>query len=483
MAQDSRRKILAGGRMRKLRQEIGLSQSAMAQELGISLSYLNLIERNQRPVTAQLLIKLSELYSIDPSAFAHEEEQRAQAELEEIFTDPIFAGSGISKTDVRDLNDQAPAIADAMKKLYRGYREARELQAGQIGLNTDTDRSEPQLNPSTDDPIERIRQFIESNGNHFPDLESAADAVTRKLNTQPHLLYAALVDYLKAVHNIAVQVVPAHVLPQALRRYDFHRRTIMISELVEPPGRTFQVAFQLALVEAHDVLEEISERFDKEQGTARKMARIMLANYFAAAVMMPYDKFLSAAESTQYDVDVLASRFSASFEQVAHRLTTLSNPSRRGIPFFMIRVDHAGNVSKRFSAGTFPFSRFGGTCPKWSIHQAFQKQGQVETQVVELPNGSRWFSIARRVRPVASSFGEAGPQFVVGLGCDIKFAERLLYAKAMDLEKNPPTPIGINCRLCERLNCAQRAAPPLIRRLEINENMRGLSPFDSGLGR
>jgi predicted transcriptional regulator len=247
--------------------------------------------------------------------------------------------------------------------------------------------------------------------------------------------------------------------------------------LVDQSGRTFQAAYQLAFAEMREVIDDLAARLEPADGPSRRLLRVSFGNYFAGAVMMPYGKFHEAAETLGFDIDVLGARFGASFEQVAHRLTTLARPAARGIPFFLVRVDSAGNVSKRFSSGRFPFSRYGGTCPLWNVHATFRTPGQVMTQIIELPDGSRWFSIARAVRRSSSRWGAPDPKFVVGLGCELKYAHRLIYARGLDLSAPDPTPIGINCRLCERVACPQRAAPPLTRALIVDEMTRGVSPF------
>ncbi|MCO4054072.1 MAG: DUF2083 domain-containing protein [Bosea sp.] len=474
MSDESGRKILAGARLRRLRRELALSQTSMAMELGISVSYLNLMERNQRPVTAQVLIRLAEVYDVDPRSFAREEEIRAASELEEVFSDPLFRASPVPKTELREAADIAPSLVSAIQRLYRAYVETRE--SGEGGF-TDADRSEGgQI--GRDNPVERVRDFLHAANNHFPEIEEIAERVAGELSGAGHELFHALGERLRERHGLRVQILPVDVMSQALRRFDRHRRRLMISELVEPCGRTFQAACQLAFIEANDLIDAIAARLDPGQGPVRRLLRITLGNYFAAALMMPYARFLQAAETLDYDVDVLSARFSASFEQVAHRLTTLARPTARGIPFFLVRADLAGNVSKRFSSGSFPFSRFGGTCPRWNLHQAFRSPGRVLTQIVELPDGARWFSMARTVRRTASPWGEPEAQFVIGLGCELKFASRLVYSRGLDLKTYEPTPIGINCRLCERQNCSQRAAPPLMRTLQIDESVRGISPFD-----
>ncbi len=475
MDQDKSRKILAGARLRKLRSELNLSQSAMANEIGISISYLNLIERNLRPVTAQILIKLSEAYSIDPGAFSQADELQSTSDLEEIFADSAFHRIVVPKSEIRALAEHSPTVAGAIKRLFGAYVELRDSETNPSAANERGDVS------SRNNAIEQVRSFLQQANNHFLDLENLAEDVTRDLKSTGLDLSAAILARLQNRHNIRVQIMPITVMGKTLRRFDMHRRKILISELVEPSGRIFQIAYHLGLIEAGWAFDKMIESVEGEQD--RRLARMSLANYFAAAIMMPYDDFLAAAEALSYDVEVLCARFQASFEQVAHRLTTLSKPNQRGIPFFMVRMDNAGNVSKRFSSGAFPFSKFGGTCPRWNIHNTFRNPGRVETQVIELPDGAKWFSIARTVKSVAAPWGEENSRFVVGLGCELKHASRMVYSKGLDLKNLTATPIGINCRLCERTNCIQRAAPPMSRPLEVNENIRGYSPFDADLSR
>jgi len=264
---------------------------------------------------------------------------------------------------------------------------------------------------------------------------------------------------------------------ETLRRFDRHRRQLLISELVDGPGRTFQLAFQLGLSECNSAFETIVGRAGALDETPRRLYRITLANYFAAAVLMPYAAFHGAAEALSYDLQVLGQRFNVGFEQVCHRLTTLQRPTARGVPFFMLRVDNAGNVSKRFSSGTFPFSKFGGTCPLWNVHSTFDTPDRLLKQVIELPDASRYFSIAQMVRRPPAPHGQPQPRFAIGLGCEIRHAPKLVYASGMDLAKEEGTPIGVNCRLCERENCSQRAEPPITRTLILDENTRRVSSF------
>src|SRR5438132_12774759 len=326
-------------------------------------------------------------------------------------------------------------------------------------------------------PIERVRDLIEANRNYFPELEQAAESLRDELNVSAEELFAALSARLREKHSIVTRIMPVDVMRETLRRFDRHRRQLLISELIDGPGRAFQLALQIGLAECSAMFEAIVGRGGPLDDTPRRLYRITLANYFAAAVMMPYQAFHAAAEALGYDVHVLAQRFGAGFEQVCHRLTTLQRPNARGIPFFMLRVDNAGNVSKRFSSGTFPFSKFGGTCPLWNVHSTFDTPDRLLSQIVELPDGSRYFSIAQTVRRPVAPHPQAQPRFAIGLGCEIRYAARLIYAAGIDLETTEGTPIRVHCRLCERENCSQRAEPPITRSLILDENTRRVSSF------
>jgi predicted transcriptional regulator/DNA-binding XRE family transcriptional regulator len=468
------KKLFVGPRFRRIRQQLGLSQTQIAEGLGVSPSYVNLIERNQRPVTAQLLLRLAEAYDLDLRDLATADEDRFFAELNEIFSDPLFRQIDLPKQELRDLAELAPGVTHALQRLYAAYTEARRgetLVAAQIADRTEGGgRFEA-------NPIERVRDLVEANRNYFPELEQAAEPLRDEINVATQDLFAALATRLREKHAVTVRIMPVDVMRETLRRFDRHRRQILISELVDAPGRAFQLAFQVALAEGAQTLDALVTRAGSLDDISRRLYRITLANYFAAAVMMPYQPFHAAAEGLGYDVHVLGQRFSASFEQICHRLTTLQRPTARGVPFFMLRLDNAGNVSKRFSSGTFAFSKFGGTCPLWNVHSTFDTPDRLLSQVVELPDGSKYFSIAQTVRRPVAPHPQPQPRFAIGLGCELRHAARLVYAAGLDLEKTEGTPIGVNCRLCEREDCSQRAEPPLTRTLILDENTRRLSSF------
>ncbi|MFL9502181.1 short-chain fatty acyl-CoA regulator family protein [Rhodopseudomonas palustris] len=472
MTGDSGKKLFVGPRFRRIRQQLGLSQTQIAEGLGISPSYVNLIERNQRPVTAQILLRLAETYDLDLRDLATADEDRFFAELNEIFSDPLFRQIDLPKQELRDLAELCPGVTHSLQRLYAAYTEARRGETMVAAQMADREQIRYEANP-----IERIRDLIEANRNYFPELEQAAEAVRDELNIGSQEMFGALTDRLRERHSITTRIMPVDVMRETLRRFDRHRRQLLISELIDGPGRAFQVAFQTGLTEHGGIMDAIVHRAGGLEDQARRLYRITLGNYFAAAVMMPYAAFHAAAEQLSYDVNVLAQRFNAGFEQVCHRLTTLQRPNARGVPFFMLRVDNAGNVSKRFSSGTFPFSKFGGTCPLWNVHSTFDTPDRLLKQVIELPDGSRYFSIAQMVRRPIAPHPQPQPRFAIGLGCEIRHAAKLIYAAGMDLEKAEGTPIGVNCRLCEREHCSQRAEPPITRTLILDENTRRASSF------
>lgn len=471
----SDKKVFVGPRLKRLRKRLGLTQARMAEELGISTSYLNLIERDQRPLSVQILLKLADLYDFELSTLAGDGEARAVAELAEVFSDPLFKSAPVERWELQELAAQAPSTVEAIMLLYRTYRDTTLRMSSLHERLADRDKAE--LLAGASQPIEEVREFIHNSKNYFPAIDEAAEALSDELGVGSAHAFAALQKRLRERHGVAVQIMPVDVMSQSLRYYDRHRRRIMLSELLEQSARDFQLAHQLGILEYGARFDETVKDAGLTNPESMRLCRVNLANYFAAALLMPYQKFLGAAESLAYDIELLGHRFGTSFEQACHRLTTLQRPGARGIPFFFIRIDNAGNVSKRFSAGRFHFSKFGGTCPLWNIHDTFQTPGKIYTQIVRLPDEATYFSVARTVTRAGGHYSQPGQQLAIGLGCDLSYARRLVYARGYDLEAPEATPIGINCHLCERPHCAQRAFPPLNRQIVIDERARGVSLF------
>ncbi|MGH7017573.1 MAG: helix-turn-helix domain-containing protein, partial [Caulobacteraceae bacterium] len=322
-----------------------------------------------------------------------------------------------------------------------------------------------------------VRDFIQSQRNFFPDLEEFAESLGRELGGEAQGFAAAGRERLASRHGIQVRVGPTDVLPDSVRRYDHHRRRLLISELLGAPGRAFAIAYQLALAEHEADIAALVARAAPPGAPTAQLLKVSLANDLAAANMMPYEPFRALCESVSHDIELVRTRFGASFEQVSQRLTTLSRPTARGIPFFMIRVDSAGNISKRFAGGAFPFSRFGGTCPRWNIHSAFRTPGRILTQVIETPDGARYFTLARTVWRIASAWAQEDSELAIGLGCELKYAARLVYARGLDLSDPQVTRIGPACRVCERPACPQRAAEPVSGVLTVDDFVKPISSY------
>ncbi|HST36228.1 MAG TPA: short-chain fatty acyl-CoA regulator family protein [Allosphingosinicella sp.] len=460
------RKLYLGRRLRRLRQELGLNQSAMAAEIGVSPSYLNHLERNQRPVTAQVLLRLAEAYDVELKSFAAEGGDGTDAaQLAEIFADPMFGGSAVPRYELVEVADNAPAVADAVSRLYAALTELRRAPASAEEGPT------PALSPQS-----WVRDFIQAERNHFPYLEEAAETLAGALG-DPLTIAEPLRRRLKDGFGIEARVVPPELLDGASQHYDLHRKRLLLSALLRGESRIFALAYQLALVEFRPLLEKMIEAAAPPDAPSRRLLHMSLANYAAGAILMPYAPFLEAAETHLYEIERLCALFGASVEQVAHRLATLQRASARGIPFFMLRVDAAGNVSKRFAGEAFPFSRFGGTCPRWNLHVAFQTPGRVVTQIVETPDGQRFFTLSRTVpRSVRLDAREDSP-LAIGLGCNVKHAAKIAYAEGLDLAAPQVTPIGPACAICPRVRCPQRAAPPSGMTLSVNETRKTISPF------
>jgi predicted transcriptional regulator/transcriptional regulator with XRE-family HTH domain len=463
------RKLFLGARLKRLRRERGLNQSQMADQLGISGSYLNHLERNQRPVTAGILLRLAQAFDIDVKAFASEGGDGTGAtQLGEIFSDPMLADLGVSRYELVELADNAPSVAEGIARLYTAVRERQRHPEEPEASGTDP---RVLITPET-----WVRDYIQSQRNHYPELEEASETLGGAL-AHPLSVSEPLRQRLKEAWGVEVRVVEPEVIEDASQHYDAQRRVLMLSSLLRPENRTFGIAYQLALLEFAPIIARMLEGARPPDPGSRRLLHMSFANYAAGAIVMPYGKFLRAAEEHRYALDRLTAQFGANVEQVAHRLTTLSRPNAKGVPFFMLRVDPAGNISKRYAGESFPFSHFGGTCPRWHLHTAFQTPGQTIRQLIETPDGQRYFTISRTIeRPIRPDLRDDA-LLAVGLGCDVKHAHRIAYADGLDLTNTAATPVGPACAICPRLNCAYRATAPAGRILAVEENRKSISPY------
>ena len=467
------KQVYLGNKIRRLRLRAKWTQTHLAEQLDISPSYVNLLEHNKRSLTVPLLFKMAELFGVDLQGFADEDESVLVAELTEVFSDPVFRNQDLSTEELRDLAGHAPAAARAVLSLFRTYRSVRqdaEDMATRLSDHAATSALETRL------PPEEVGDMIQERRNHFPELESAAEELWRDADLQPHELRLGLIAHLQREHGVSVEVVPTGRHTGAVRSYDPERKTLGLSEMLPSSSTVFQLAHQIGLLALRPVVDHTLDAASLDNPVSRELGRVALTNYFASAVMMPYDRFLTAARDTRHDVEILQHRFRASFEQVCHRLTTLSRPGQSGVPFHFVRIDIAGNISKRYSGSGIRVARYSGACPRWNVHTAFLTPDQICTQLSEMPDGSTYFCIAKTVRKGGGGYLAPQSHLAVGLGCSIEHAQELVYADGIDLEnRGAAVPIGVSCRTCERMDCRQRAFPPLHHQLNVDPNRRGLS--------
>ncbi len=470
-----------GARIRRLRTGQGLTQAALADRLGISPAYLNLIENGRRRLTPDLLIRLARTFTLDLQDFGAEEDARLVADLQEVFGDPIFEGVAVGPRDAEALVVERPELARAVLRLHEAYAAARgsveSLTAKAMDATEIAAMDRVRLSS------EHVSEFIQARMNHFPELEAAAERLWREARLDRDGLFTGLSDYLEHRHGVRVRILKVDEMGGAVRRFDAVRRELRLSEILRRGSRNFQLATQVGLLSSGELIARLADGPELSSDESRALARVALAAYFAAAVLMPYGDFLRNTEEVRYDVELLGHRFRAGWEQVCHRLTTLRRPGSEGVRFHFARVDLAGNISKKFSATSVRFPRFSGLCPLWNVHAAFLQPGKIRIQISRLPDGNALFSVARTVQRHAGDYHQPTVLYSVGIGCDVAEARRLVYADGVDLTNlQAAVPIGITCRLCERTNCQARAFPSLQFPLRIEEDVRGISFFAPAAG-
>ncbi|WP_313803354.1 short-chain fatty acyl-CoA regulator family protein [Sphingobium sp.] len=470
MAKD--RPVYMGPRLRRLRRELGLTQADMAADLEISASYVALLERNQRPLTADMLLRLARTYKMDMSELAGDGGAEQTARLQAVLKDPMFADIDLPALATGDVAVNYPGITEALLRLHTAYREEQLALADRDAGSGDTERADTAEAP---DPVAESRRFLGARRNSFPLLDDAGEKLAHEVEAAGGLSAGGLAGWLKAKHNLRVRRLPSDVMAGSMRRLDRHRDAVLLDDALDGASTSFQLALQIAYLEMRRDFDAVLKdgQFASESG--RRLTRRALAAYGAAAILMPYTAFAKAAETRRYDVEALARQFGASFEQTAHRLTTLQKPGQERVPFFFLRVDQAGNVSKRLDSAGFPFARHGGSCPLWSVHHAFERPREVLTQWLELPDGQRFFSIARTVTAGGGGWGAPRIERAIALACAAEHAHRLIYAAGET--PSEPTPIGVTCRLCHRSQCMARSAPPIGRDMLPEDFRRTHAPF------
>ncbi len=459
-------KLYAGAKLRELRTRIGHTQKDFAAKLGVSLPYLNQMENNNRPVSTTVVLALAQEFGLDVTELSEGDSERLVSDMREALADPVFAETLPPLADLRLAASNAPTFAHAFLKLHRNYRQMQERLAS---LDEALGREDARATPS---PWEEVRDFFHYCDNYIDAVDRAAEHFATKQGTHRNIRVAAVAT----LGNSDVTVEFAET--DRLRLYDEAAKKLTLSRRAPAESQTFQLLLQVALIKQDALLEATLDLARFHTAEARAIAKIGLANYFAGAALMPYTKFQQVAAECRHDLEVLAGHFGASIEQVAHRLSTLQRPGSKGIPFFFVRVDQAGTITKRHSATRLQFARFGGACPLWNVHRAFELPGRFLRQLAETPDGVRYISLARDVTKPGGRFGAPVRRYAIALGCEIRHARDLVYADGMDLTTDHAfEPIGISCRICERTTCHQRAVPPLERQLKVDPNMRDVLPY------
>jgi XRE family transcriptional regulator, fatty acid utilization regulator len=466
-------KTFVGPQLRQLRRERKQTQAEMAKALGISPGYVNLLENNQRSLSVRLLMALADTYQVDWRDIVHDETSNLLAELRNAIRDPMFSGGLPDLQELRAAIDHAPRLVEQFLSLHDLHRTTLER------IMRQGERGGPEgLLATSAEAI--IHDFFRNHSNYFHRLEIAAEQLRAAEPCEADDIYAVLKARLFNRHGIRVRRRAVEEMTQALRVYDRNERIIHLSEALDHRNRVFQVAHVLCLVELQDLLDELTAESGITKGTSLARCHVELANYFAAAFLMPYESFLRIAESTAYDIDRISARFAVSFEQACHRLTTLQRPGAQGVPFFFLRIDKAGNVTKRFNSTSFHLAEYGGACPVWNIHLAFRTPGAILPQFVELPDGDRYFTISRTADRPAVNFETQDHRLAVALGCELQYAGKLGYAASYHLDDQLMfSRIGINCHLCPRQACSQRAHQPVFMELPLDTTRRGNTRYES----
>lgn len=526
-----------GSRLRRLRKDKQLSQTDLAGMIGISTSYLNLIEHDRRDLTVPLLLKISQTLQVDPMAFAGGQDGQLLAETAEAFNDPLFSADAYTDDALTNFTSDYPELARLVVKLYQAYKitsgdlqmlrerlshdslladssfRLRTLVTSVLSLteimhdNRDLDEDERQrfleivlkdgtsLADTVDEmmgfvggeplsdkeftpsPFEAVTDFVQQHNNYFDEIEQAADAIRPDLGGgSPNLM--ELTQYLQQKLKVDIHYATEDQHDIEITLFDDRRRVLTLSKALPPSTVKFHMALLIGQLTSDTLFQKIIDR-DASLSTevAKSKGKDALANYFAGSCLLPYELFLESAERVRYDIELLQQQFGASYEQICHRLTTLQRPEKSGIPFHLIRTDVAGNISKRFSASGLRIPRYGTACPRWIVHSALLTPEAICTQIAELPDGSQFFSIARTVAKPSLGYNKPKRYYAISIGCALPHSHRLVYADNMNLT-NPKSvmPVGITCRLCDRPNCGHRAAPPPNQPTKRSSNTRNISP-------
>ncbi len=467
-----------GSKIRKERRVKGFTQSDLSKKLEISASYLNLIESGRRTITVPLLIKIGNELGISLKDLTVESNKRLLSDVMEVLSNEVFEDLDITNQETTEFISNNPNIAKALLTLNDSYKSFRDDTQNRLEkLDVESSIKE---NKSTRLPVEIVSDFLQENKNYFDSLEINAEKIREKIYFEEghRTIGHSLIQYLSNEHNIKVKVASTEDNEKTVKFYDKNKKILFLSGMLTYSARNFHLAYQIGYFDAQDTIDKIIKNNKIFSDELISLLKISLLNYFAAALLMPYESFLIKAKKCNYDIEILMHHFATSFEQVTHRLTNLQRPGNEGVPFHFLKTDIAGNVSKRFSLSGIHIPRHGGSCPRWNVYIAFMNPGKIHPQISKMPDGKVYFCIARAFEKGIEKYGIPKSFVSIGLGCDIQYAKELTYSEGMDLtNKNLETPIGVSCRICPRLDCQQRAFPPIDKDLKLDINLRGTSPY------
>ncbi len=463
-----------GHKIKTKRRKLGISQLELSKKLSISPSYLNLIESGKRKINVDMLLKLSNELGIEMSDISKKADTNLYQNLMDLLGDNLFENLDITNFDIKDLVETNPLIAKALVKLGDNYKKRNQDIVSKVE-NISGKFIDSRKNSF---PGEVVSDFLQENENYFPKLEEFASNFFEKIQSNNRVGYTSICEYLFNKHSIVVKdVVPDEKKPFT-KQFDDRKKIFLVSDYLTLETKKLYAGAQVAQLEATKIIDEYLSSFSFPSEESKKLSKVALLNYAGAAIIMPYKLFYEECIKQRYDVELLQNTFAVSFEQVAHRITCLQNPQMKGIPFHMLRSDVAGNISKRFSLSGIEIPRYGGACPRWNIYKAFTMPGKINAAVSKMSNGDKYVCIARTVEKGIGKHGMEKTLLSIGLGCQVKYAKDFVYADSLNLnDKKSETPIGVNCRTCDRMDCQQRAFPPLHKKFDIDLNKRGISVY------
>ena len=463
-----------GPKIKAFRRQLGIQANVLAGQIGISPSYLNLIESGKRKIDGDLIIKVCEELKINLSDLTSRSDLNLENNISELLGDELFEDLDILGPEVKDLVNTNPKIAKALIKLGDNFKQKDHDIVNKVenlsGKIIDSRKASF--------PGEVVSDFLQENKNFFPKLENFANSVFEKVKQNNRTRYIALCDFLKSEYGIKVtDIIPEENKPFS-KIFKIDTKELFLSDYISLETKKLHAAAQIAQEGASDHIEAYLSTFTFPSNESKKLTRVALLNYCGAAILMPYKLFHQECRDLKYDLELLQNTFATSFEQVAHRVTCLQDPKLPGIPFHFLRVDVAGNISKRFSLSGIEIPRYGGACPRWNVYSAFSRPGVIQAAVSKMTNGEKYVCIAKTVEKGVGRYGQKKSMLSIGLGCEAKYAKEFVYTENLDLtDKKSELPIGVSCRTCDRLDCSQRAFPPLHKKFDVDINSRGVSVY------